>query len=91
LALSVLQRWERGYRQTLRAFFDILESVTVTLINSLFRVLGSTGLAWCPTQFAVKPKSGLVAMSYSCYPFSFTRAGEQWLLTSLHISLLPSS
>jgi hypothetical protein len=91
LDLRILERWERGYRQTLRALFDTLESATVTLINPPFRVLGFTGLAWSPTQFAVKPKSGLVAMSYSRYPFSFTRAGEQWLLTSLHISLLPSS
>jgi ketosteroid isomerase-like protein len=80
-----------AYRQTLRAFFDNLESATVTPINPQFRVLDSTGLAWGHAQLAVKPKGGVGATSYGRYLFSFTRAGGQWLVTSLHISPLPPS
>jgi ketosteroid isomerase-like protein len=80
---------KEAFRQTLRAFFDNLESVTVTPINPQFRVIDSSGLAWGHAQFAVKPRDGLVATSYGRYLFSFTRAGEQWLVTSLHLSPLP--
>jgi uncharacterized protein (TIGR02246 family) len=82
---------KEAYRQTLRAFFDNLESVTVTPISPQFRVIDSTGLAWGHAQFAVKPRGGLVATSYARYLFSFTRAGGQWLVTSLHVSPLPPS
>ena len=82
---------KEAYQQTLRAFFDNLESVTVTPINPQFRVIDSTGLAWGHAQFAVKPRGGLVATSYGRYLFSFTRAGGQWLVTSLHVSPLPPS
>ena len=80
---------KEAYQQTLQAFFDNLESATVTPINPQFRVIGPTGLAWGHAQFAVKPKGGLVATSYARYLFSFTRAGGQWLVTSLHVSPLP--
>jgi ketosteroid isomerase-like protein len=82
---------KEAYQQTLRAFFDNLESATVTPINPQFRVIDSTGLAWGHAQFAIKPRGGLVATSYARYLFSFTRAGGQWLVTSLHISPLPPS
>jgi uncharacterized protein (TIGR02246 family) len=80
-----------AYRQALRAFFENLESATVTPVNPHFRVLGASGLAWGHAQFAVKPRGGVMATSYGRYLFSFTRAGGEWLVTSLHVSPLPPS
>ena len=72
---------KEAYQQTLRAFFDNLESASVTPINPQVRVIDSTGLAWGHAQFAVKPKGGLVATSYAplslqLHPRGGTMAGD---------------
>src|SRR5262245_59971340 len=49
-------------RAAVKQFYQVLsanaESITTRRINPQFRVIGTTGLVWGYTAFAVKPKGG---------------------------------
>jgi len=81
-------------RAAVKQFYQVLsanaESVTATRINSQFRVIGTTGLVWGYTAFAVKPKDGPMMNIFVRQTWTFTKSDGQWFVVAAHFSRLPS-
>src|SRR5262245_57135978 len=71
-------------RQAFEALFANSESITVTLINPQYRVVGTTGVVWTHTASAVKPKDGPLRTRFSRLTLTYTKSEGKWLIVAAH-------
>jgi hypothetical protein len=64
--------------------------VTLTRINSQFRIIGETGVVWGHTAFTLKPKDGPLAVLFIRQTWTFTKVNGKWLVIAAHFSRVPS-
>ena len=77
-------------RQGLQTLLANHESITRTLINPQFRVIGTTGLAWGHVAANFKPKDGPMHTTFTRYLFTYVKVEGKWLLVASHISRIPT-
>jgi uncharacterized protein (TIGR02246 family) len=78
------------FRQFTQMFFANHEAVTVTPINSQFRVIGNTGLVWSHLALAYKPKDGPLQTTFARETVTYVKSDGKWLAVAGHISRIPS-
>jgi len=73
-----------------RAFFDSVESVTLTLIEPQYRIHGATGVVWGFSSVAIKPKDGPARLEFNRYTDAYIKSDGRWLCVLSHMSRIPS-
>jgi ketosteroid isomerase-like protein len=76
-------------RQVYQTIFNNTESLTSTLLNFQYRVIGETGIVWGHMMFAVKPKDGPMQVSYGRALGTYTKVEGKWRLVAVHLSAIP--
>jgi ketosteroid isomerase-like protein len=66
------------------------ESVTITLRNPQFRIIGTTGVVWGLFAMAHKPKDGPMTTVDGRFTFTYVKSDGKWLAVAEHASLLPA-
>ncbi len=77
----VRSSWEHG--------FDFVESISVSVIDPIYRVVGDTGVVTSHERLVVKPKDGALRTYNNRVTSTYARADGRWLLVSHHESPIP--
>jgi ketosteroid isomerase-like protein len=80
-----------AYGQAVEEYFAMYEHATFAPVNSQFRIVETTGVAWGYYELSTKLKDGPPAYFHGRYLFTYTQADGKWRLISMHISPLQLS
>jgi ketosteroid isomerase-like protein len=74
----------------MKSYFSTLESLNITYVNPQYRVNGNYGLTWGYQSSVAKPKDGPETSDHYRITMTFIKSGGKWLVSSIHMSKLPS-
>lgn len=77
-----------AFRQALTEYFANYESAKFAPTNSRFRVIGATGIAWGFYELSGKLTDGPKGYFNGRYLYTYSQAGGEWKLISMHLSPL---
>jgi ketosteroid isomerase-like protein len=76
----------QGYQQ----LFDTMETFTVTLQTTQYRVVGDTGVVWGTYTIERKPKGGSASTTSARFSRTYIKADGKWRLFVYHLSPAPA-
>ena len=77
-----------AFRQAVKDYFANYESAKFAPTNSRFRVIEATGIAWGFYELTAKLTDGPEGRFNGRFLYTYTQAGGEWKLISMHFSPL---